>query len=248
MPVLRLDRMLSGQGIGTRREIKEMLANGAVTVDGKNVTSSAIKIDTAKNEVCVDGVPVLYREHVYIMMNKPSGVVSATEDPHKQTVIDILPRSLRRPGLFPAGRLDRDTEGFMLLTDDGTFAHNILSPKKHVEKEYVAIIDSPLSPEQIQSFENGLVIDGDQTCLPARLEVLENGTSGGGMRVMVSIHEGKYHQIKRMFEALGHEVLYLKRMSMGGLHLDPRLAPGEARKLSDDEVAKIAGISAAGKE
>lgn len=246
MPVLRLDRMLSGQGIGTRKEIKEMLAKGAVTVNGKVVTSSAIKVDTGKNEVCVQGTPVLYHEHIYIMMNKPSGVISATDDPRKQTVIDLLPQKLCRPGLFPAGRLDRDTEGFMLITDDGTFAHNILSPKKHVDKEYVAIIDSPMSPEDVQSFENGLEIDGGFTCLPARLDVLEDGTQNSGMRVTVTIHEGKYHQIKRMFEALGHEVLYLKRTSMGGLRLDPILAPGEARELSDVEVELISGGSATG--
>lgn len=243
MPVLRLDRMLSGQGIGTRKEIKEMLADGAVTVNGKIAACPAMKIDTDKNKVCVKGAPVFYREHVYIMLNKPSGVISASDDPRERTVVDLLPPRLRRPGLFPAGRLDRDTEGFTLLTDDGTFAHNILSPKKHVEKEYAAVIDSPLTPEQIHSFENGLVIDGGSACLPARLDMPKDEASSGGTRVTVTIHEGKYHQIKRMFEALGHKVLYLKRTSIGGLRLDPELAPGEARELNDDEVGMITGFS-----
>jgi 16S rRNA pseudouridine516 synthase len=216
-----------------------MLAIGAITVNGKSVSSSALKIDTGTDTVSVQGAPVVFREHIYIMMNKPSGVISAAEDPKKQTVIDLLPQELRRPGLFPAGRLDRDTEGFMLITDDGTFAHNILSPKKHVEKEYIAIIDSPLSREQVQSFENGLVIDDGIKCLPARLNVLEDGTSSGGVRVTVMIHEGKYHQIKRMFETLGREVLYLKRTSMGNLRLDPALSPGEARELTRAEIELI---------
>jgi 16S rRNA pseudouridine516 synthase len=243
-PLLRLDRMLSGQGIGTRREVKKILSDGAVAVNGKRVTCPAMKIDTGEDEVCVHGEPLLYNEHVYIMMNKPSGVISASDDPHAQTVIDLLPEKLRRPGLFPAGRLDRDTEGFLLITDDGTFAHNILSPKKHVKKEYVAIIDSPMTKEQVENFENGLVIDGGFTCLPARVKMLDNVFSCGGVRVAVTIHEGKFHQIKRMFAALGHEVLYLKRTAMGGLQLDAALAPGNARELTSSEVDMIAGSSA----
>jgi 16S rRNA pseudouridine516 synthase len=239
MPVLRLDRMLSGQGIGTRKEIKEILSGGSVKVNGKTASCSAMKINTEKDEVCVNGSPLKYKEHVYIMMNKPSGAISASDDPRTETVIDLLPQSLRRPGLFPAGRLDRDTEGFMLITDDGVFAHNILSPKKHVEKEYTAVIDSPVSEEEIYRFENGLVIDGDFKCLPAKLRLLECDWSNGGARVLITIHEGKFHQIKRMFKALGHEVLYLKRTAMGGLRLDGSLLPGEARELMPEEVDLI---------
>lgn len=235
MPVLRLDRMLSSQGIAARKEIKELISKGLVTVNGGHVRNPSLKIDTDRDTVCVNGVPVKYREHVYIMMNKPAGVISASDDPREKTVIDLLPPKLKRPGLFPAGRLDRDTEGFLLITDDGTFAHNILSPRKHVSKQYYVVIDSPLTPEEIERFENGLVIDGGITCLPAKLRVLEGGVSSGGARVMVTIHEGKYHQIKRMFKALGHEVIYLKRTAMGGLHLDDSLKPGEARELTDEE-------------
>lgn len=241
MPVLRLDRMLSGQGIGTRREIKKALSGGCVTVRGKVVSNPSMKIDTDKDEVCVDGKPLFYREHIYIMMNKPSGVISASDDPREKTVIDLLPRELHRPGLFPAGRLDRDTEGFLLITDDGLFAHNILSPKKHVEKEYFVVIDSPLTQKQTDSFRKGVVIDGGITCLPAMLKVPDDAS--GGKNVIVTIHEGKYHQIKRMFEALGREVLYLKRTAMGGLSLDPSLKPGAAREISDEELKLITASS-----
>lgn len=239
MPLLRIDRMLSGQGIGTRKEIKQMLSGGCVTVNGKKVTCAAMKIDTEKDVVCVNGKAVRYREHVYIMMNKPSGVISASDDPRQQTVIDLLPQRLRRPGLFPAGRLDRDTEGFILITDDGAFAHKILSPKKHVEKEYFAVIDGALTDEQIDRFENGLVLDDGLVCLPARLKQLEERSPEGWVSVIVTIHEGKFHQIKRMFAALGRRVLYLKRTAIGGLRLDISLEPGQAREMTDDEVALI---------
>lgn len=239
MPILRLDRMLSGQGIGTRREVKQLLSGGCVTVNGKKVTCAAMKVNTEKDVVCVNGEAVRYREHVYIMMNKPAGVISASDDPRQQTVIDLLPRNLRRPGLFPAGRLDRDTEGFLLITDDGAFAHNILSPKKHVEKEYFAVIDGALTDEEIKRFENGLVLDDGLVCLPARLRQLRIRTPEGWAEVEVAIHEGKFHQVKRMFAALGRRVLYLKRTAIGGLRLDESLSLGQARELTDEEVALI---------
>lgn len=233
MPVLRLDRMLSGQGIGTRREIKQRMGKGEVTVNGKIVTRPEVKVDTLKDVVCVHGEKVSYREHVYIMMNKPAGVISASDDPREETVINLLPPQLFRPGLFPAGRLDRDTEGMLLITDDGNFAHDILSPKKHVFKKYFARLDSPVAPEDVQKFENGLEIDGGYVCLPAKLQIMAD------CEVSVILHEGKFHQVKRMFEALGHKVVYLKRTAMGKLKLDENLKPGEARELSDDEVGLI---------
>lgn len=233
MPVLRLDRMLSGEGLGSRKEIKQLMDGGVVTVNGKCVSKPEIKIDTSKDSVCVGGKQIIYREHIYIMMNKPAGVISASNDPKEHTVIDLLPKSLQRPGLFPAGRLDRDTEGLLLITDDGNFAHEILSPKKHVYKQYTAILDSPVTFEEKSRFENRLVIDGGFICLPAKLEVLE------GTRVRITIFEGKFHQIKRMFETLGHKVLYLKRTSMGGLGLDRSLKPGQAREITEDELKLI---------
>lgn len=233
MPLLRLDRMLSGEGFGSRKEIKQVLGKGAVTVNGVLAVRPELKVDTEKDKVCVEGRAVGYREHLYIMMNKPAGAISASNDPREKTVIDLLPENLRRRGLFPAGRLDRDTEGFLLITDDGDFAHEILSPKKHVEKTYIADIDSPLSPEEIEKFENRLEIDGGFTCLPAKLEAI------GGTRVRIKIFEGKFHQIKRMFEALGHKVLYLKRTDMGGLCLDGSLEPGGAREITKEELGLI---------
>ncbi|HEX2938204.1 MAG TPA: pseudouridine synthase [Ruminiclostridium sp.] len=239
MSILRLDRMLSGQGVASRKEIKDLISGGSVTVNGITVKNSALKVDTGKDTVCVNGDPVRYREYVYYMMNKPAGVISASDDPRHETVIDLLPPQMKRPGLFPAGRLDRDTEGFLLITDDGTFAHNILSPKKHINKEYFVQLDSPLTPDEIESFENGIVIDGGLTCLPAKLKILEGGIASGGARVIATIHEGKFHQIKRMFKAVNHEVLYLKRLSMGRLRLDENLKPGESRELSEEEIDLI---------
>jgi 16S rRNA pseudouridine516 synthase len=237
MPILRLDRMLSSQGFGTRREIKKMLSGGHVTVRGKAVSNPSLKIDTDKDEVCIDGNPLVYREYIYIMMNKPSGIISASDDHREKTVIDLLPPELQRPGLFPAGRLDRDTEGFLLITNDGMFAHNILSPRKHVEKKYFVSIDKPLTEKQAESFRKGLVIDGGIVCRSAGLEAADDDS--GGKNLIVTIHEGKYHQIKRMFAALGANVIYLKRIAIGGLALDSALASGAARELTDDELKLI---------
>ena len=239
MPLLRLDRMLSSQGIGSRKEIKQLLSHGSITVNGKIVKSTAIKVDTVKDMVRANGKAVVYSEYIYIMMNKPSGVISASNDPKAETVINLLPEELTRPGLFPAGRLDRDTEGFMLITDDGNFAHSILSPKRHVDKSYFAVIDGNLSADDIKRFETGLHMGEGITSLPAKLEFVEQ-LSDGNASFNVTIHEGKFHQIKRMFYAVGRDVLYLKRTAIGNLMLDETLEPGESRALTADEVDKIA--------
>jgi 16S rRNA pseudouridine516 synthase len=238
MPILRLDRMLSSQGIGSRKEIKQLLSKKNVTVNGKTVTNSAAKANTDTDIIKICGKQIIYREHVYIMMNKPSGVISASEDPNAETVIDLLPDEFRRPGLFPAGRLDRDTEGFLLITDDGVFAHNILSPKHHVEKEYFALIDGTLSQEQQKMFENGLDIGESEKTLPAKIKVDEIGENGL-VGATVTIHEGKFHQIKRMFHALGREVVFLRRNAIGSLYLDESLSLGECRFLSQKDILKI---------
>lgn len=238
MALLRLDRMLSGQGVGTRREIKDMLKDGAVTINGAKVKRADIKVDTSRDCIFVCGTEIVYKAHIYIMMNKPSGVISATEDPREKTVIDLLPPSMRRPGLFPVGRLDRDTQGLLIITDDGNFAHEVLSPRKHVAKQYIAVIDSPTTPEQRYAFENRLTIDGNYTCLPAKIEVLD---SSSGTLVRVTICEGKYHQVKRMFHAIGKSVISLKRVSMGQLSLDRSLTPGQVREISAQEIAKVVG-------
>lgn len=241
MALLRLDRMLSGQSVHSRGEIRKMISSGAVTVNGRRAANPAVKIDTAKDAVLVNGKEIKYREHIYIMMNKPAGVISASNDRRAKTVLNLLPQALLRPGLFPAGRLDRDTEGFMLITDDGNFAHDILSPKRHVYKKYYAVIDSPLSPEDVARFENGLEISGGDICKPARVSMMESGASSGGAKTIVTICEGKFHQIKRMFAALGHSVIYLKRISIGGLELDKNLGPGDAREITSDELALVKG-------
>jgi 16S rRNA pseudouridine516 synthase len=232
MPLMRLDRMLSAQGFGTRREVKELVRSGEVRVGGKTPKGADVKIDAEKDRIFVSGREVIYKEHIYIMMNKPQGVVSASSDHRQRTIIDLLPASLRRPGLFPAGRLDKDTEGLLIITDDGPFAHRILSPVSHVGKKYLVLLDSPADNADIEAFKKGVILSDGYECLPALLET-------GGGRAFVTLSEGKYHQIKRMFEARQKKVLYLKRLSMGGLILDESLEPGEFRELMPWEIAGI---------
>jgi 16S rRNA pseudouridine516 synthase len=232
MPLIRLDRMLVSQGFGTRSQIKDLLREGLVRVDGEAVKNADSKIDTGKNQVSVGENEIVYKEHIYIMMNKPQGVVSASSDPKQPTVIDLLPASLRRPGLFPTGRLDKDTEGLLIITDDGPFAHRVLSPKKHVDKRYFALLDKPADEDDIAAFHEGIVLSDGYECLPAKLEHNDK-------EAFITISEGKFHQIKRMFEAREKNVLFLKRLSMGGLGLDKSLAPGEFRELTPQEITQI---------
>jgi len=232
MPLMRLDRMLSSQGSCMRKEVKELVRAGEVRVGGESPKSADIKIDTAKDRIFLSGREIIYKEHIYIMMNKPQCVVSASSDPKQRTVIDLLPASLRRPGLFPVGRLDKDTEGLLIITDDGPFAHRVLSPVNHVGKRYLALLDRPALDDDIEAFKEGVILSDGYECMPALLE------TDGGM-VFVTISEGKYHQIKRMFEARQKKVLYLKRLSMGGLALDKSLEPGEFRELLPQEIASI---------
>lgn len=237
LPSIRLDKLLAGQGFGSRHEVKTMLARGRVVINGQPIKNADCRVDTSKDTVLFDGRQINYKEHLYIMMNKPRGVISASNDPKQPTVIDLLPEPLRRPGLFPAGRLDKDTEGMLIITDDGDFAHQILSPRKHVPKRYFAEVTGTLLQEAVRSFAEGLEL-GDGTLLkPAALQILEN--QGDSTQVEVIISEGKYHQIKRMFEQLGHTVLILRRLSMGGLQLDPTLNPGDAREMTAQEVALV---------
>lgn len=236
MPLMRLDKLLSSQGVCSRGELRRFMKNGRVTVNGCAATAPDVKVDPATDAVEFDGRPVAYEEYVYYMMNKPAGVVSASRDPNQRTVLDLLPPALQRPGLFPAGRLDKDTEGFLLITDDGALAHELLSPKKHVEKRYLAVLDKPAAPEDAARLAAGLLLPDGLQCLPARLEQTPGGDA---THVLVTLHEGKFHQVKRMFEACGKQVIYLKREAFGGLELDRLLQPGEARKLSAEEVHKL---------
>lgn len=229
MPLVRLDRLLAGQGEGSRKEARTLLRGGRVQVNGQVVTAADQKVDPEQQEIMVDGRALCWRAHLYLMMNKPAGVISASRDPKARTVLDLLPPELRRPGLFPAGRLDKDTEGFLLITDDGVFAHEILSPKRHVEKTYLATLDAAIDADDVAAFANGLVLEDGLCCLPARL------WAGEGMDAFAAVREGKFHQVRRMFAARGKQVLRLRRTQIGGLQLDAALAPGEVREVSESE-------------
>ncbi len=228
----RLDKALAAQGTWSRRDVKALVSRGAVLVNGTVARRPEQKVDMDADQVTVEGRTVALRRHIYLLLNKPAGVVSATRDPRERTVVDLVPPGLRRKGLFPAGRLDKDTTGMMLLTDDGEFAHRILSPRNHVPKTYLARLDKPVTPEMAEAFGAGIPLkDGD--CLPARLERVEENLA------RVTICEGMYHQIKRMFGVCGAKVLSLRRISMGGLGLDETLPEGSCRELLPEELAKI---------
>lgn len=231
----RLDKILSSQNIASRKDAGAMIRRGVVAVNGQVVKKSDFKADTQQDTISIDGQPLNVKKFVYYMMNKPAGVLSAARDTRAQTVVDLLPPEMQRRGLFPAGRLDKDTEGLLIITDDGAFAHRMLAPKSHVFKLYEAVLAAPVSAGDISRFENGLELNG-MTCLPAGLSVLEPGENP---LVLVKIREGKFHQVKRMFLALGNEVLHLKRVRIGALVLDKGLAPGAARELTEKELESV---------
>lgn len=230
----RLDKLLSSQGAGTRSEVQRLIRGGHVCVDGLVVRSPAEKVDPARCAVAVKGRELVYKEHLYIMLNKPAGILCVSRDPKAPTVTDLLPEEWRRRGMFPAGRLDKDTHELVLLTDDGDYAHRILSPKKAVFKRYRAVLDGSVTEHHIQLFRDGTSLPDGTPCLPAKLQVVEPGDTP---LVEIEIQEGKYHQIKRMFSAVDRKVLWLKRYAIGGLTLDPSLAEGECRELTDEERA-----------
>lgn len=232
----RLDKILVSQGVGSRSEVQRLIRRGGLTVDGVVRRDPAEKVEAGAVALAVNGVPLGYREHLYIMMNKPAGWLCVSRDPKRETVLDLLPAEYRRPGLFPAGRLDKDTVGFTLITDDGDLAHRMLAPRRHVVKTYRAVIDAPLKAGQAEAFTKGLRLDDETVCLPAKLQLLEEGEHP---LVEIQIAEGKYHQIKRMFGVFDHKVLWLKRTAIGGLELDPALAEGESRLLTEAEKACI---------
>lgn len=233
--IQRIDKIISSQKNISRNDARILIKNGSVTVDGKAITDAAFKIDAENSEIVVDGIPLFFREHIYIMMNKPQGVVSATTDTKIKTVIDIVPENLKRKNLFPAGRLDRDTVGFMLITDDGDFAHRILSPSKHVPKTYIAHLRDSLSEDARSVLENGAVLSDGTQCMDALVRLLDNE----GKTAEITIREGKYHQIKRMFASVGNEVVFLKRVSIGSLQLDSSLEEGECREITEKELLLI---------
>ena len=238
--MMRLDKFLCETGFGTRSQVKELLKKGQVTVNGVVAKKPEQKIDEHKDQITCQGKTASYEKYVYYMLHKPAGVVSATEDKREKTVLDLLKSEDRRDGIFPVGRLDKDTEGFLLLTDDGDLAHRLLSPRKHVDKTYYAKIAGSVTEAHIERFREGLDIGDEKKTLPAMLEILASEPETS--EIWITIHEGRFHQVKRMFEAVGCKVTYLKRLSMGAVALDETLAPGDYRPLNEKE-RELLGIS-----
>ncbi|MDD6728235.1 MAG: pseudouridine synthase [Eubacteriales bacterium] len=232
----RIDKIISVAENISRKEAGELIKCGAVSVNGSRVKSVKEKFNENNDLFCVNGKKVTYNKYVYIMMNKPKGVISASEGKNDRTVVDILPDDMKRKNLFPAGRLDKDTTGFMLITDDGDFAHKILSPKNHIPKTYIAELDKPFDDNLVKAFEKGVELK-DDLCMPAKIETAD----GDRTKALVTIKQGMYHQIKRMFKKFGITVLELKRIKMGNLPLDLSLKEGECRYLSADELNEIKG-------
>ena len=234
--LIRLDRLLSQAGECSRSEAARLIRGGEVLVDGAPARSGAEKIDPENSVVTLRGRTVRFSNRVCLMMNKPAGVLTATEDRDQKTVLDLLKGPHARMRLFPVGRLDKDTEGLLLLTDDGELAHRVITPKRGVEKVYYAETDGALAREDAIAFAAGLELRDGTRCLPAKLELLETGERSA---VLVTVREGKYHQVRRMLASRGAPVTKLKRLSVGGLRLDDSIAPGEYRELSEDEISSI---------
>jgi len=231
----RIDKIIASQGKYSRSDVKSLISKRRVTVDGVVVKSSSEKADAEKHTICIDGMPLTIKKNIYPMMNKPKGYVSATEDKEHQTVLDLVPEDYAGRELFPAGRLDRDTTGLMIITDDGVMAHNILAPKKHVQKVYHVTLDIPVTAEMQKGFADGVELN-DGVCKAAGLEIT------GEYTATVTLKEGRYHQIKRMFGCFGAKVTALHRTAMGDLYLPDDLAEGHCRELTADELNKLQQI------
>lgn len=233
--MIRLDKYLADMGVGTRAEVKKYIKQGKVAIDGQVVKSGDLKIDEETQEVTFQGKNIGYEEFEYYMLHKPAGVISATTDPKDKTVVDLI-SDKKRKDLFPVGRLDKDTEGLLLITNDGELAHRLLSPKKHVDKVYYARVDGRVTEEDVIMFREGVSIGQGEVAKPAVLEILHADEIS---EIKVTIQEGKFHQVKRMFHTIGKEVLYLKRLSMGSLVLDESLPVGAYRKLTREELEEL---------
>lgn len=229
--MMRLDKYLADAGLGSRKEVKNTIKKKKVSVDGQIITKDDFKLDENKAVVLVEGKPIEYHQFHYFMLNKPQGVISATEDGKHKTVLDCIEEPFK--DLFPVGRLDIDTEGLLLITNDGALAHELLSPKKHVEKCYYLTIKEPLTKHHLEQLEKGIEIDQHEICKPARIELIDD------YHALLWITEGKFHQVKRMIAACQSEVLYLKRLSMGPLKLDEQLKLGDYRRLTEDEISAL---------
>lgn len=231
----RLDKLISSQSMMTRSEASKLIRSGVVSVNGMIIKNTSAKADPDTDTIMVSNKKFVYKKHIYIMMNKPDGIVSASKDPKEKTVVDIVPENMQRPNLFPAGRLDKDTTGFVLITDDGDFAHNILSPKHHIDKTYLAETDCIIEDRFLEDMRNGMLL-GDEQLLEAEIDLIENT---GNPVYRIVLREGKYHQIKRMIGSTNAVLLSLRRIKMGNLDLDNSLAPGECREISEAEINLI---------
>lgn len=233
MPKMRLDKLLSECGVASRKEIRQLIRSGRVSVDGAAAASPEMKLDPYKALVCLDGTKIEYAKYHYYMMNKPAGVLSATDDGRQKTVLDLVTPEMRKIGLFPVGRLDKDTTGLLLLTNDGEFAHRVISPRSEIVKVYHARTEAPVDEADITAFKEGLTLGDGTKCLPAGLKLLPDGSC------LVEVMEGKYHQVKRMLSSRGKPVTELKRLSIGGLKLDKALLPGGFRALEENELCSV---------
>lgn len=233
---MRVDKLLSNVGVASRAELKKYCKQGIISVNGKVINNPGIQVDSENDEVMFNGEKIVYREFIYIMLNKPDGYISATFDKYDPIVLDLIDQSYLVFQPFPVGRLDKDTEGLLVLTNDGQLAHRVLSPKKHVPKTYYAKIQGKVTEEDILAFEKGVILDDGYETMPSQLKILKSDDMS---EIELTIHEGKFHQVKRMFESVGKKVVYLKRLSMGKLKLDESLKLGEYRELTEEEVKLI---------
>lgn len=233
---MRIDKFLSNMGFGSRKEVKKLLKAGVVHVNEKIIKDPSFHLSPEEDTVTAGGETIKYKKYIYLMLHKPAGVISATEDVRESTVIDLLDEEDIIFDPFPVGRLDKDTEGLLLLTNDGQLAHQLLSPKKHVPKTYYAEIRGEVSVTDIEAFRKGVTLDDGYFTKPGELEIIE---AGDHSKILLTITEGKFHQVKRMFEAVNKKVIYLKRMKMGKLVLDENLDKGEYRELTDEEISLL---------
>ena len=233
---MRVDKLLSNVGVASRAELKKYCKQGLISVNGKVINNPGVQVDSENDDVRFNGEKIVYGEFVYIMLNKPDGYISATFDKYDPIVLDLIDQSYLVFEPFPVGRLDKDTEGLLVLTNDGQLAHRVLSPKKHVPKTYYAKIQGKVTEEDILAFEKGVILDDGYETMPSQLKILKSDDMS---EIELTIHEGKFHQVKRMFESVGKKVVYLKRLSMGKLKLDESLGLGEYRELTEEEVKLI---------
>lgn len=233
---MRVDKLLSNVGVASRAELKKYCKQGLISVNGKVINNPGVQVDSENDDVRFNGEKIVYREFVYIMLNKPDGYISATYDKYDPIVLDLIDQSYLVFEPFPVGRLDKDTEGLLVITNDGQLAHRVLSPKKHVPKTYYAKIQGKVTEEDILAFEKGVILDDGYETMPSQLKILKSDDMS---EIELTIHEGKFHQVKRMFESVGKKVVYLKRLSMGKLKLDESLGLGEYRELTEEEVKLI---------